>query len=90
MGAPGHHVPRHRARGVEVFARKAFADDVAIGHHSNQPIISPDRNAADVVSMYQFRDFGDSGYRGRPNRLPCALRPSFMGDLRCNATPPVV
>jgi hypothetical protein len=31
--------PAPRARGVEVFARKAFAGDVAIRHHADQPII---------------------------------------------------
>src|SRR5215471_891895 len=66
VDAHGHHVPRHRARGIEVFARKAFADDVAIRHHTDQPIIFPDRNATDIVSLHQFRDFGDGSIGADP------------------------
>ena len=66
MDAFGHHVPRHRARGIEIFARKAFADDVAISHHTDQPIIFPDRTSADIVSLHQFRDFGDGSIGADP------------------------
>ena len=52
MDAVSHHVPRRHARGVEVLAREAFADDVSIGHHPDQMVIFADRNAADVVTLH--------------------------------------
>src|SRR5712671_7075604 len=45
MDAFGHHIPRHRAASIEVVARKPFADDVAVGHHPDQSVALPNRNA---------------------------------------------
>jgi hypothetical protein len=45
---------------------RPFADDVAIRHHTDQPIIFPDRDAADIVSLHQFRDFGDGSIGADP------------------------
>src|SRR6185436_1016889 len=59
MDAVGHHVARLGAAGIETVAGKPFADDVAIGHHPDQPVVLPDRNAADIVRSHQLCDFGD-------------------------------
>jgi hypothetical protein len=44
--------------GVELVLRQSFADDVAVGHHTDQTIILPDRNGADVVIAHQFSKLG--------------------------------
>src|SRR6266568_3996603 len=66
MDAFGHHIARHRAASIEVVARKPFADDVAVGHHPDQSVVLPDRNATDVTPPHQFREFGDGGVGADP------------------------
>src|SRR6266404_3016735 len=66
MDAFGHHIARPRAASIEVVARKPFADDVAVGHHPDQSVVLPKRNAADVMLPHQFRKFGDKGLRAYP------------------------
>src|SRR5713226_7667899 len=66
MDALGHHIARHRAASIEVVARKSFADDVAVGHHPDQSVVLPNRNAADVMLPHQFRKFGDRGVGADP------------------------
>src|ERR1700730_4480704 len=66
MDAFGHHIARHRAASVEVVTRKAFADDIAVGHHPDQSVVLPNRNAADVMLPHQFREFSDRGVGADP------------------------
>src|SRR6476660_2827649 len=66
MDAFGHHIARHRAANIEVVARKPFADDVAVGHHPDQSVVLPNRNAADVMLPHHFREYGDSGVGADP------------------------
>src|SRR6202047_413950 len=66
MDAFGHHIARHRAASIEVVARKPFADDVAVGHHPDQSVVLPNRNAADVMLPHQFCEFGDRGVGADP------------------------
>src|SRR6266576_6922597 len=66
MDAFGHHIARHRAASIEVVARKPFADDVAVGHHPDQSVVLPNRNAADVMLPHQFREFGDGSVGADP------------------------
>src|ERR1700761_6698732 len=61
MDAFGHYVARRRAACIEVVAREPFADDVAVGHHSDQSVVLSSRNAADVMRPHQFRKFGGRG-----------------------------
>jgi hypothetical protein len=55
MDAFGHHIARRRAARIEVVAREPFADDVAVGHYSDQSVVLPNRNAADVKRPHHFR-----------------------------------
>src|SRR5258708_6439685 len=66
MDAFGHHIARHRAASIEVVARKPFADDVAVGHHPDQSVVLPNRNAADVMLPHHFREYGDRGVGADP------------------------
>src|SRR5207248_10315480 len=66
MDARGHHVARRRAAGVKAVLRQAFADDVAVGHHADQPVVLANRNGADVMLAHQFREFADRGVRTDP------------------------
>src|SRR6266850_963404 len=66
MDAFGHHIARRRAASIEVVARKPFADDIAVGHHPDQSIVLPNRNAADIIPPHQFREFGDRGVGADP------------------------
>src|SRR6266508_1859280 len=59
MDAWGHHVARGRAAGIEAVLRQSFADDVAVGHHADQPVVLSNRNGAYVMLTHQFRKFGD-------------------------------
>src|SRR5437879_11822579 len=58
MDAWGHHVARRRAAGIEALLRQSFTDDVAVGHHPDQPVVLSNRNGADVMLTHQFREFG--------------------------------
>ena len=49
MDAWRHDIKRRRAVGIEVVLRHTFADDVSVGHHSDETVILSDRNSADVV-----------------------------------------
>src|SRR5262249_41073138 len=72
--------------------RQAFADDVAVCHHSNQPVVLSNWDGADVVLTHQFREFGDRriwtdpvnalvhhvfDFHGTPPLLKFAYQPQF-------------
>src|SRR5256886_12700345 len=46
------HGGRPRTAGIETVLRQSFADDVAVGHHSDQPVVFPDRNRAYIVRAH--------------------------------------
>ena len=71
-----HHIARLCATGIEVVARKAFADDVAVCHHPDQSVVLPDRNAPDVMLPHQ-------GVFGLAQSTPlCITSLTFMASLR--------
>ena len=83
MDAFGHHIARRRAAGIEAVARKPFADDVAVGHHPDQSVVLPDRNAADVMPRINFAS-SVTGVSGLTQSTPlCITSLTFMADLRC-------
>src|SRR5258706_5760439 len=66
MDAWGHHIARRREAGIEAVLRQAFADNVAVGHHPDQPVVLSNRNSACVMLTHQFREFGDRDVRTDP------------------------
>jgi len=63
MDAWGHHMARRPAAGIEPVLRQPFADDVAIGHHADQPIVVANRNGPDIMRAGRKR----SELPGRPH-----------------------
>src|SRR5262249_42326432 len=61
MDARGHHIARRRTASIETVLRQSFADDVAVGYHSNQPVVFPDRKRAYIVRAHQFCNLNDGG-----------------------------
>ena len=57
MDAWRHHIARRRAAGIEAVLRQPSADHVAVGHHSDQPVVLSDRNGAYIMLTHQFREF---------------------------------
>jgi hypothetical protein len=49
MDAWGHHIARRRAAGIEAVLRQPFADDVAVGHHPDQPVVLYNRNGTYIM-----------------------------------------
>src|SRR6478752_5223222 len=92
MDALGHHIAGCRAAGIEVVARKPFADDVAVSYHPDQSVVLPDRNTADVMPSHQFREFGDGGVGADPidtlvhNVFDFHGGPPLLGLSALNAT----
>src|SRR6266566_10164041 len=66
MDAWGHHIARRRAAGIKAVLRHPFADDVAVGHHADQPVVLSNRNGAYIMLTHQFSEFGDRGVRTDP------------------------
>ena len=73
MDAWGHHIACHYAAGIEVLLRQPFADDVAVSHHPDQPVIFPDRNGSYVMLTHQFREVGDRCLRTNPINVQSRL-----------------
>src|SRR5262245_58941908 len=59
VDALGHYIARGHLGGVEVAAREALADDVAVRHHPDQMIVLADRDRADIVRLHQPCNFSD-------------------------------
>jgi hypothetical protein len=72
MDAGGHHIARPASK---LSCANPWADDVAVGHHADQPVVLSDRNGAYIMLTHQFREFGMSGLTQWS--LTC------MADLRC-------
>src|ERR1700737_1087965 len=66
MDAWCHHITRRRAECIEVVLRETFADDVSVGHHTDEMIVLSDWNSADIVLAHQFCQFGDRSIRANP------------------------
>src|SRR5215468_602954 len=66
MNAWRHDVTRGGALRIEVVLGQPFANDVAVGHHADQPVVLPDRNGAYVMLAHQFREVGDRRVRADP------------------------
>src|SRR5262249_14745906 len=66
MDAWRHHLASSREVGIEAALRYPFADDVAVGHHADQPVILSNRNRADIVFAHQFCELGDRNVRTDP------------------------
>jgi hypothetical protein len=66
MDALGHHIAGGHLGAVEVAAREAFADDVAVRHHPDQMIVLADRDRADIVRLHQLCNFSDWGVGADP------------------------
>jgi len=58
VDAWGHHITCHRAAGIEASLCQAFTDDLAAGHHSDQPVVLANRNGAYIMVAHQFRELG--------------------------------
>src|SRR5580700_538589 len=83
MDAFGHHISRHRAASIEVVARKPFADDIAVGHHPDQSVVLPNRNAADVMLPISFASSVTGVLELTQSTPLCITSLTFMADLRC-------
>src|SRR5262245_41066808 len=46
--------------------RQPFADDVAVGHHPDQPVVLSNRNGTYIMLTHQFCEFGNRGVRTNP------------------------
>src|SRR5215510_2541941 len=46
--------------------RQPFADDVAVGHHPDQPVVLSNRNGTYIMLTHQFCEFGNRGVRTDP------------------------
>src|SRR3984893_10454080 len=66
MDAWCHHITRRRAVGIEVVLRQTFADDVSVGHHTDETVVLSDWNSADIVLAHQFCQFGDRSIWANP------------------------
>jgi hypothetical protein len=60
------NLARRRAAGIKAVLRDPFADDVAVGHHADQPIVLSNRNGAYVMLTHQFCEFGERSVRADP------------------------
>jgi len=96
MDAFGHDIPCRGAAGIEFVACEPFANDVAVGHHPEQPVVLADRNAADVMLLHQFRDLGDRGVGADPVDTLMHYVSDFHGEpplgfqvrlMQCSTTP---
>src|SRR6266700_3707802 len=81
MDALGHHIARGCAAGIEAVLRQPFADDVAVGHHADQPVVLSNWNGAYIMFTHQFREFGDRGVRTDPVDSLVHRVLDFHGDL---------
>jgi hypothetical protein len=43
-----------------IFLRQPFADNLAVGHPADQPVVLSNRNGAYIMLTLQFREFGDA------------------------------
>ncbi len=83
MDAFGHPTSRyHCAASIEVSARKPFAETTSlVGHHPDQLVVLPNRNAADVMPPHQFREFGDGCVGADPSQTPlCITSLTFIAE----------
>lgn len=54
VDAWSHHITCHRAVGIEAILCQAFTDDVAVSHHSDQPVVLANRNGAYIMLRINF------------------------------------
>src|SRR5262249_12794317 len=66
VDALAHDIARGGAARIEALPRHSFANNVAVGHHTDQPIVLSDRNGADVMLAHQLRDLGERRIRTDP------------------------
>src|SRR5262249_22164973 len=66
MDAWGHHVARRRPADIKAILGQSLADDIAVSHHADKPVILPDWNGAYIVLPHQFREVDDRGIRIDP------------------------
>ena len=83
MDAWCHHITRRRAECIEVVLRETFADDVSVGHHTDEVIVLSDWNSADIVLAHQFCQFGDRSSRANPPLS--GVRPTATDTANKNA-----
>src|SRR5215471_17188434 len=66
MDFGGHDVARRPMARIEVVLRQSLADDVAVGHHSDQTVVLSDWDGADVTVSHQLCELGYGGLRTDP------------------------
>src|SRR6516164_7000112 len=66
MDAWGHHIARRCAADFEAVLRQPFADDVAVSHHADKPLVLAYRNGTYIVLTHQFREVSNRGVRADP------------------------
>src|SRR4029077_5267059 len=72
-----HYIACSGAVAIEVVLRQFLADDVGVGHHSDQTIILAYPDSAYVVVSHQFREFSHRGGLTQSTPL-CIASLSFM------------
>src|SRR4029077_2129602 len=73
-----HYIACSGAVGIEVVLRQFLADDVTVGHHSDQTIILAYPDSAYVVVSHQFREFSHRVSGLTQSTLLCIASLSFM------------
>jgi hypothetical protein len=79
MDAWGHHLTRRHA-GIEVVLRQTFANDVSVGHHTDEMVVLSDRTPMSCSRI----NFASSvtGVSGLTQSTPlCIASLTFMEDL---------
>src|SRR5262245_3867042 len=66
MDLRSHDFAGRHALGVETFLCHSLADDIAVGHHSDQPVVFANRNGTNVSFTHQLCDFYDRSFRADP------------------------
>jgi hypothetical protein len=79
-----------RAASIEVVALEPSADDVAVGHHPDHSVVLPNRNAADVMPLHQFRELGDRRVGLTQSTLLCITSLTFPEGVKTEASDQVV
>jgi hypothetical protein len=83
MDAWCHHITSRRAVGIEIVLRQTFADNVSVGHHTNETVVLSDRNSANIVRSHINFASSATGVSGLTQSTPlCIASLTFMEDLR--------
>jgi hypothetical protein len=72
MNFRGHHIAGRRAARIEVVLRQPFADDVAVGHHSDKAVVLANWDSAYIAVCINLASSG-TGVSGLTQSTPLCI-----------------